>query len=75
MKFNKTKIVATLGPASTARPMLKKLMNAGVDVFRVNFSHANYAETSETVKNIRELSLELNIHASVLGIFKAQKFD
>ena len=73
MKFNKTKIVATLGPASTARPMLKKLMNAGVDVFRVNFSHANYAETSETVKNIRELSLELNIHASVLGDLQGPK--
>jgi len=73
MKFNKTKIVATLGPASTARPMLKKLMNAGVDVFRVNFSHANYTETSETVKNIRELSLELNIHASVLGDLQGPK--
>ena len=73
MKFNKTKIVATLGPASAARPMLKKLMNAGVDVFRVNFSHANYAETSETVKNIRELSLELNIHASVLGDLQGPK--
>ena len=73
MKFNKTKIVATLGPASTARPMLKKLMNAGVDVFRVNFSHANYAETSEIVKNIRELSLELNIHASVLGDLQGPK--
>ena len=73
MKFNKTKIVATLGPASTARPMLKKLMNAGVDVFRVNFSHASYAETSETVKNIRELSLELNIHASVLGDLQGPK--
>jgi len=50
MKFNKTKIVATLGPASSARPMLKKLMKTGVDVFRVNFSHASYAETIETIK-------------------------
>jgi len=73
MKFNKTKIVATLGPASSARPMLKKLMKAGVDVFRVNFSHASYAETIETVKNIRELSVELNIHASVLGDLQGPK--
>ena len=73
MKFNKTKIVATLGPASTARPMLKKLMKAGVDVFRVNFSHASYAETIETIKNIRELSVELNIHASVLGDLQGPK--
>jgi len=73
MKFNKTKIVATLGPASSARPMLKKLMKAGVDVFRVNFSHASYAETTETVKNVRELSVELNIHASVLGDLQGPK--
>ena len=73
MKFNKTKIVATLGPASSERPMLKKLMNAGVDVFRVNFSHASYTETIETVKNIRELSVELNIHASVLGDLQGPK--
>ena len=73
MKFNKTKIVATLGPASSERPMLKKLMNAGVDVFRVNFSHASYTETIETIKNIRELSVELNIHASVLGDLQGPK--
>ena len=73
MKFNKTKIVATLGPASSERPMLKKLMNAGVDVFRINFSHASYTETTETVKNIRELSVELNIHASVLGDLQGPK--
>ena len=73
MKFNKTKIVATLGPASSERPMLKKLMIAGVDVFRVNFSHASYTETIETVKNIRELSVELNIHASVLGDLQGPK--
>ena len=73
MKFNKTKIVATLGPASSERPMLKKLINAGVDVFRVNFSHASHTETIETVKNIRELSVELNIHASVLGDLQGPK--
>jgi len=73
MKFNKTKIVATLGPASSERPMLKKLINAGVDVFRVNFSHASYTETIETIKNIRELSVELNIHASVLGDLQGPK--
>ena len=73
MKFNKTKIVATLGPASSERSMLKELMNAGVDVFRVNFSHASYTETIETIKNIRELSVELNIHASVLGDLQGPK--
>ena len=73
MKLNKTKIVATLGPASTSRLMLKKLLNAGVDVFRINFSHASYVEITETVKNIRELSAELHIHASVLGDLQGPK--
>ena len=73
MKLNKTKIVATLGPASSSIPMLKKLLNAGVDVFRINFSHASYEETSVTVKNIRELSAELKIHASILADLQGPK--
>ena len=48
MKLNKTKIVATLGPSSREKPMLKRLLKAGVDVFRINFSHASYDETSQT---------------------------
>lgn len=73
MKLNKTKIVATLGPASSAKPMLKKLLNAGVDVFRVNFSHASHAEVITTVKIIRDLSSELNIHPSILGDLQGPK--
>ena len=38
----KTKIVATLGPATSNKDVLKKMMEAGADVFRINFSHANY---------------------------------
>jgi len=38
----KTKIVATLGPATSKKEVLKKMMKAGVDVFRINFSHADY---------------------------------
>ena len=73
MKLNKTKIVATLGPASSSRPMLKKLLNAGVDVFRINFSHASYEETSIAIKNIRALSAELKIHASILADLQGPK--
>jgi pyruvate kinase len=73
MKLNKTKIVATLGPASSSRAMLKKLLNAGVDVFRINFSHASYDKTAETIKNIRELSVELKIHASILADLQGPK--
>ena len=73
MKLNKTKIVATLGPASKSRPMLKKLMIAGVDVFRINFSHANYKETEQTVCFIRALGAELGVHPSILGDLQGPK--
>ena len=39
--FNKTKIIATVGPASRTKPVLKKLIMAGTDVFRLNFSHGS----------------------------------
>ena len=73
MKLNKTKIVATLGPASKSRLMLKKLMIAGVDVFRINFSHANYKETKQTVCAIRALGAELGVHPSILGDLQGPK--
>jgi pyruvate kinase len=73
MKLNKTKIVATIGPASSSSVMLKKLLRAGVDVFRVNFSHASYVETANIIRAIRELSVELKIHVSILGDLQGPK--
>ena len=73
MKLNKTKIVATLGPASSSTVMLKKLLKAGVDVFRVNFSHASYIETASIIRSIRKLSIELKIHVSILGDLQGPK--
>ncbi len=73
MKLNKTKIVATVGPASSSKPMLKKLMSSGVDVFRINFSHSSYAETKKIVDNIRSLNSELKVHVSILGDLQGPK--
>ena len=73
MKLNKTKIVATIGPASRSRATLKKLMVAGVDVFRINFSHASYKEIKPCVDHVRTLSEELNIHVSILGDLQGPK--
>ena len=48
----RTKIVATLGPACNTIEIMENMMEAGVNVFRVNFSHANYADVEEKIKII-----------------------
>ena len=58
MNLNKTKIVATIGPASSSRSMLSKLISSGVDVFRINFSHASHKEVKRIVSDIKALRLE-----------------
>ena len=53
----KTKIVATLGPASSSKEIIEKMILAGVNVFRINFSHADHADVAERIQIIRDLSL------------------
>ena len=73
MTLNKTKIIATLGPSSTEKSMLKTLIENGVNVFRVNFSHANHDEVKNTVLNIREISSSLDLHVAILGDLQGPK--
>lgn len=70
---NKTKIVATLGPASSELPMLKKLIKTGVDVFRINFSHGDHETHAQTVKNIRKACGELKANIAILGDLQGPK--
>ncbi len=53
---NTVKIVSTLGPASSSEEMLKKLIDTGVDIFRLNFSHGTHEEKKEVFEKIREIS-------------------
>jgi len=69
----KTKIVATLGPATRKRETIKKMMEAGVDVFRINFSHADYEDVSERVQMIRELSDKYGHNTAILGDLQGPK--
>lgn len=73
MTLNKTKIIATLGPSSTEKSVLKSLMKEGVNVFRVNFSHANHSEVKKTIFNIREISSLLGLHITILGDLQGPK--
>ena len=69
----KTKIVATLGPATSSREVLKDMLEAGVNVFRVNFSHANYDDVKERIETIRGLNEELGFSAAILADLQGPK--
>jgi pyruvate kinase len=56
--YNKTKIVATVGPASNNKDMLRALVKEGVDVFRLNFSHGSHADHQKVVDAVREINKE-----------------
>lgn len=64
--FNKTKIIATLGPASSSYEILKKMIIAGVDVCRLNLSHSDESLHKDVIKTIRRLNDELNTNVSIL---------
>jgi len=62
----KTKIVATIGPATESKAQLLKLMKAGMDVARLNFSHGDFEEHGTRVKNIREIEKETDYSVAIL---------
>ncbi|MFV0539986.1 MAG: pyruvate kinase [Aestuariibaculum sp.] len=69
----KTKIVATLGPATSKKEILKGMLDAGVNVFRVNFSHADYSDVAERIKMIRELNDEYGYNVAILADLQGPK--
>ncbi|NNL82943.1 MAG: pyruvate kinase, partial [Winogradskyella sp.] len=73
MPNKKTKIVATLGPATSKKEVLKDMLDAGVDVFRINFSHANYQDVKERIEMIRELNEEHGYNAAILADLQGPK--
>ncbi|WP_029038083.1 pyruvate kinase [Salinimicrobium xinjiangense] len=69
----KTKIVATLGPATSTKEVLKDMMQAGVNVFRINFSHANYDDVKQRINMIRELNKEHGYSTAILADLQGPK--
>ena len=69
----KTKIIATLGPASNSADIMEKMILEGVDVFRINFSHADYDDASKRIELIRSISNKLKIHVSILADLQGPK--
>ncbi|WKZ58427.1 MAG: pyruvate kinase [Cyclobacteriaceae bacterium] len=66
ISYNKTKIVATVGPASNSREMLRALIKEGVDVFRLNFSHGSHEDHQKVINTVRELNEELGSTVALL---------
>ena len=71
--FNKTKIVATVGPASNTKEMLRALIKEGVDIFRLNFSHGTHEDHLKVIKFVRELNEELGTQIGLLQDLQGPK--
>ncbi|MFN8324253.1 pyruvate kinase [Flavobacterium sp.] len=69
----KTKIVATLGPACSTKEVINDMILAGVNVFRINFSHADYNDVKERIDIIRELNDEFGYNTAILADLQGPK--
>ncbi len=72
-KTKKTKIVATLGPATDNPDILRKMIQAGANVFRINFSHADYEEVVNRIKMVRSISEEIGTNVALLADLQGPK--
>ncbi|NEN25278.1 pyruvate kinase [Cryomorpha ignava] len=73
MNTKKTKIVATLGPASDSVEIIMEMITTGLDVCRINFSHGTHKMHDQTIKNIREADKKLGTHTSILADLQGPK--
>ncbi len=64
--LKRTKVVATIGPASRDMETLRALLLGGVNVFRLNFSHGTHAEHARSIEHVRRLSRELGMHLALM---------
>ena len=71
--IRKTKIIATIGPATSERSVLKRIIEKGVNVCRLNFSHINHKEAKEIISTIKSINQELNVHTAILADLQGPK--
>lgn len=69
----KTKIVCTIGPASGSRPKIRSLVQAGMSVARLNFSHGSHEAHAEYIRNIREVAVETGLPVAILQDLPGRK--
>lgn len=73
LNYNKTKIVATMGPATADINVLEEMFEAGLDICRINFSHGDYEAVKQIVNNIRTLNKKLGRFVGILGDLQGPK--
>jgi len=71
--LNKTKIIATIGPASSSKEALKGMVESGMNIARLNFSHAKYDDLKSVIQSIRELNQEMGLHIGLLADLQGPK--
>lgn len=71
--LRKTKIVATIGPASSSMEMLEKLGNEGLNVARINFSHGTHAQHAEVIENIHKINAKNGWQIAILADLQGPK--
>ena len=72
-RLRRTKIVATIGPASSSPDMIRQLIQAGMDVARLNFSHGNYADHEKVIHHLRTISDELEMPVTIMQDLQGPK--
>jgi pyruvate kinase len=68
-----TKVIATIGPATSSKEVLRELFAAGVNVCRLNFSHGTHAEHEKSIQNIIELNQEMRTNVTILADLQGPK--
>ena len=71
--MRRTKIVATIGPATASPQMLRELILAGATTLRLNFSHGDHSDHAERIATIRQVAHELGVHVGILQDLQGPK--
>jgi pyruvate kinase len=71
--INKTKIIATIGPSTSSKEMIKRIIQRGVNVCRVNLSHISHSEAKEIIDNIKEVNKQIHAHTAILADLQGPK--
>ena len=71
--INKTKIVATIGPSTSSKEVLRKIITKGVNVCRINFSHSTHEESKKIIDAVKEINQELHVHTAILADLQGPK--